>query len=97
MTIIMVGAEQWCAPCKRMKELLGPIAYEMGVNLEIHDLGSKEERSEKVKILAENGIIVKGGIPAFFDENKNPIERPESPMLNNHKLREWLQNLKDNK
>ncbi len=85
--IVIVGAE-WCRPCKTAKELIGKVAYILGVQLGVEDLGKKENFNENKGRLEDQGyVFTKKGIPAFF-KNKKQIDPPTT--LRNTHIQEWL-------
>lgn len=86
--IVIVGAK-WCAPCGVAKDQIGQIAYQMGINLGIEDLGDKNNFNENKGRLEDRGyIFTKKGIPAFF-KNRKQIDGPKS--YRKEHIMEWLE------
>jgi thiol-disulfide isomerase/thioredoxin len=85
--IVIAGAE-WCSPCRTAKEQIGKVAYILGIQLGVEDMGKRENFNENKGRLEDQGyVFTRKGIPAFF-KNKKQIDPPIT--LRHEHIEEWL-------
>ena len=85
--IVIAGAE-WCGPCRTAKEHIGKVAYLLGIQIGVEDMGKRENFNQNKGRLEDQGyVFTRKGIPAFFKDKKQ-IDPPAT--LRQDHIEKWL-------
>ena len=88
--ILTIVTQPDCPPCKQAIKTISSLMYNLGINIDIYDLGPRETRVEKLKELGRLGYPLIKSTPSYFIDKKLQ-ERPAN--LENETVYNWLKTI----